>query len=116
MSDTDRVTDEHLQRILHYPYSCTDDLHRQMAAELVERRAHDAELEAQRDRVTDLFEKWAAEENEHLLAGEHGLAEGLHVAIEMLRLAVHGSTEPAATPSARGLAAMERAEREDRNR
>lgn len=45
------------------------------------------------DRVTDLFEKWAAEENEHRVAGEFGLAEGLHVAIEDLREAVHGARE-----------------------
>lgn len=48
------------------------------------------ELGAQMDRVTDLFEKWAAEENEHRTAGEFGIAEGLHVAIEELRTAVHG--------------------------
>ncbi|MFG1794201.1 hypothetical protein [Nocardia sp. NPDC049149] len=42
------------------------------------------------DRVTDLFEKWAEEEAEHRAAGEHGIAEGLHVAIEELRVAVHG--------------------------
>jgi hypothetical protein len=42
------------------------------------------------DRVTDLFEKWAAEENEHTVAGEYGLAEGLRVAIDDLRTAVHG--------------------------
>lgn len=42
------------------------------------------------DRVTDLFEKWAAEEDEHRQAGEYGIAEGLSVAIEELREAVHG--------------------------
>ncbi len=42
------------------------------------------------DRVTDLFEKWAEEESEHRAAGEHGIAEGLHVAIEELREAIHG--------------------------
>lgn len=57
-----------------------------------------AELEAQRDRITDLFEQWAAEENEHRLAGEFGIAEGLHVAIEMLRQAVHGLAEPSPQP------------------
>jgi hypothetical protein len=44
-------------------------------------------------RVTDLFEKWAAEESEHRAAGEYGLAEGLHVAIEELRMVVHGTYE-----------------------
>lgn len=58
------------------------------AAELAERFA---ELEAQQDRVTDLFETWAAEENEHRLANEFGIAEGLKVAIDGLREAVHGS-------------------------
>ncbi len=42
------------------------------------------------DPVTDLFEKWAAEEQEHRRAGELGLAEGLHAAIEDLRTAIHG--------------------------
>ncbi len=45
------------------------------------------------DRATDLFEKWAAEESEHRAAGEYGIAEGLHVAIEELRYAVHGTYE-----------------------
>ncbi|WP_454199540.1 hypothetical protein [Nocardia sp. Marseille-Q1738] len=57
------------------------------------RDARITELEAQRDRVTDLFEKWAAEESEHRAAGEYGIAEGLHVAIEELRQAVHGAGE-----------------------
>lgn len=42
------------------------------------------------NRVTDLFEKWATEECEHRAAGEYGIAEGLRVAIEELREAVHG--------------------------
>lgn len=46
------------------------------------------------DRVTDLFEKWAAEESEHRAAGEYGIAEGFRVAIEELREAVHGTFEP----------------------
>ncbi|WP_433568115.1 hypothetical protein ACQP1O_42945 (plasmid) [Nocardia sp. CA-151230] len=57
------------------------------AAELAERVP---ELEQRLDRVTDLFEAWAAEENEHRTAGYFGIAEGLHVAIEQLREAVHG--------------------------
>ncbi|MEV5394504.1 hypothetical protein, partial [Nocardia farcinica] len=69
-----------------------DKLARLLAAE----SARVAELEAQLDRVTDLFEEWAAEENEHRVAGEFGLAGGLHVAIEMLREAVHGTAEPEA--------------------
>lgn len=55
-----------------------------------EAEARAAELEKRLDRVTDLFEAWAAEENEHRAAGELGIAEGLHVAIEALREAVHG--------------------------
>lgn len=47
------------------------------------------ELERRLDRVTDLFEAWAAEENEHRTAGQLGIAEGLHVAIEALQEAVH---------------------------
>lgn len=70
----------------------------ELRANVTARDARIAELEAQRDRVTDLFEAWAAEENEHRLAGEHGLAEGLHVAIEMLRLAVHGTHAPSYPP------------------
>lgn len=49
-----------------------------------------AELEAQLDRVTGLFEQWAAEEAEHRRDGFLGIAEGLNVAIEELRTAVHG--------------------------
>lgn len=56
-------------------------------------RARVHELGRQLDRVTDLFEKWAAEENEHRKAGEFGIAEGLHVAIEELRTAVHGKED-----------------------
>jgi len=41
--------------------------------------------------VTDLFEKWAAEENEHRVAGEYGLAEGFRVASEELRAALDRS-------------------------
>lgn len=70
----------------------------ELRAQVAARDARVAELEAQRDRITDLFEKWAAEENEHLLAGELGIAEGLHVAIEMLRLAVHGTHTPSYPP------------------
>lgn len=40
----DRLTDEHLHRIVHDPYMCTDDQHRRMAVELIERRAREAEL------------------------------------------------------------------------
>lgn len=40
-------------------------------------------------RVTDLFEEWAAEQEEHTRAGEYGIAEGLNVAIDGLREAVH---------------------------
>lgn len=43
------------------------------------------------DRVTDLFEKWATEENLHRTSGEYGLAEGLNIAITDLRGAVHGA-------------------------
>jgi len=71
------------------------DLRKAADARAAELEQQLAELVAQRDRVTDLFETWAAEENEHLLAGEHGLAEGIHAAIEMLREAVHGTTQPA---------------------
>lgn len=49
------------------------------------------DLRTQQDRVTDLFETWAAEENEHRLANEFGIAEGLKVAIDGLREAVHGT-------------------------
>lgn len=87
-----------------------DKLARLLAAE----SARVAELEAQLDRVTDLFEEWAAEENEHRAAGEFGLAGGLHVAIEMLREAVHGTTEPETIPSRRAQEAIARADREDR--
>lgn len=68
------------------------DLAIELRSELDQARARisQADLEAQMDRVTDLFEKWAAEENEHRTAGEFGIAEGLHVAIEELRGAVHG--------------------------
>lgn len=55
-----------------------------------EAEASVAALEKRLDRVTDLFEAWAAEENKHRAAGELGIAEGLHVAIEALREAVHG--------------------------
>lgn len=55
-----------------------------------EAEARVAELEAQLDRVTDLFESWAAEEAEHRRDGFLGIAEGLNVAIEELRQAVHG--------------------------
>lgn len=59
------------------------------------------------DRVTDLFEKWAAEENQYRVMGEYGLAEGMNIAINDLRAAVHGapecpicgSTKPGGTPS-----------------
>jgi hypothetical protein len=57
-------------------------------------RQHVADLTTQRDRVTDLFEKWAAEESEHRKDGVYGLAEGLHIAIEELREAVHGKGNP----------------------
>lgn len=53
------------------------------------------------DRVTDLFERWAAEESEHRTAGEYGIAEGLRVAIEELREAVHGDL-PIATRDSDG--------------
>ncbi|MFE3060577.1 hypothetical protein [Nocardia sp. NPDC059239] len=55
-----------------------------------EAEARAAELEQRLDRVTDLFEAWAVEENDHRTAGELGIAEGFHVAIEALREAVHG--------------------------
>lgn len=84
--------------------------------EAEEASARVAKLEAQLDRVTDLFEKWAAEENEHRVAGEFGLAGGLHVAIEMLREAVHGATEPETIPSRRAQEAIARADREDHRR
>ena len=53
------------------------------------------DLRTQQDRVTDLFETWAAEENEHRLANEFGIAEGLKVAIDGLREAVHGTERKA---------------------
>lgn len=49
-----------------------------------------AKLEVRLDRVTDLFERWAAEEAEHRRGGFFGIAEGLNIAIEELRAAVHG--------------------------
>lgn len=65
-------------------------LRRESEARAAKAEARIVELERRLDRVTDLFEAWAAEENEHRIAGEFGLAEGLHVAIEALREAVHG--------------------------
>lgn len=90
-ADSDKVT---LDRVAD-ELGCTRDRLDLWAARAVVmdlRRARDRvhELGGQVDRVTDLFEKWAAEENEHRTAGEFGLAEGLHVAIEELRAAVHG--------------------------
>jgi len=69
------------------------DLLRAACVEGADARARVHELGRQLDRVTDLFEKWAAEENEHRKAGEFGIAEGLHVAIEELRAAVHGKED-----------------------
>lgn len=89
---------EHLDVFTFDPHAAAESEVKAMARELLAARARIAELEAQRDRVTNLFEAWAAEENEHRLAGEHGLAEGLHVAIEMLRLAVHGTYAPSYPP------------------
>lgn len=54
--------------------------------------------EGRLSRVTDLFEKWAAEEDEHRQAGEYGIAEGLSVAIEELREAVHGAVREESEP------------------
>lgn len=48
------------------------------------------------DRVTELFEKWAAEEDEHRKAGAsgiptaYGIAEGLRIASDDLRAALGG--------------------------
>jgi hypothetical protein len=64
-----------------------------LGADLRAARKRIADLEAQLDRVTDLFEKWAAEESEHRRDGYYGIAEGLHVAIEELRVAVHGAPD-----------------------
>ena len=61
------------------------------------------------DRVTALFEKWAAEEDEHRQAGEYGLAEGLRVAIEDLRAAVHGGRAETTTATTEGMAGIDRA-------
>ena len=47
------------------------------------------------DRITDLFERWAAEEDEHRQAAAYGIAEGLRIAIEDLREAVHGGVDGA---------------------
>lgn len=47
------------------------------------------------DRVTALFEKWAAEEDEHRKGGAsgiptaYGIAEGLRIASDDLRAAIH---------------------------
>ena len=61
-----------------------------LRAEIHGRAQETADLRAQLDRVTDLFEAWAAEENEHRKAGEYGIAEGLGIASDSLRGAVHG--------------------------
>lgn len=73
-------------------------LRREAEARAAKAEARIVDLEDERDdlgetvgRVTDLYEAWAAEENEHRAAGEFGLAEGLHVAIKALREAVHGA-------------------------
>lgn len=65
------------------------------------------------DRITDLFEKWAAEEDEHRQAAAYGIAEGLRIAIEDLREAVHGAPDKAATALAAARAETTTATDED---
>lgn len=42
------------------------------------------------DQVTDLFERWAAEEDEHRRDKQYGIAEGLKIASDDLRRVIHG--------------------------
>lgn len=77
------LTDERLRQLAYDPIVASNANEVGMALELLE-------LRQCRDRVTDLFESWAAEEAEHRRDGFLGIAEGLNVAIEELRQAVHG--------------------------